>query len=135
MKKIPQYNKAIESLYDQTLFTDEVIKKMPIDQLKYFLEQDGLDIQKLTAKMEKQKAQWVGSKSYKEACAQGQSKTSEHSDVDLSSLSDDEIKAHLLDKYKRLEEMPLAARGFKGLGRIELESMYRDLILRGKKRA
>ena len=135
MKKIPQYSKAIDSLYDHTLFSNEEIKKMPIDQLKFLLKADGLDITKLTSKMEKQKAQWAGAKLFREACDSTHGGTRGAEDVDLTDLSDSKIEAALLAHYGSLEAIPLAARGFKGLGRIEKESMYRDLILKGKKRA
>lgn len=135
MKKIPQYKQAIESLYGHTLFSNEEIKKMPIDQLKFFLKEDGLDIQKLTAKMQKQKEQWAGSKSFREACDDIRGATPGAEDIDLAGIADDKIEAALLAHYGSLEAIPLAARGFKGLGRIEKESMYRDLILKGKRRA
>ncbi len=135
MKKIPQHRKAIESLYDHTLFSQEEIKKMPIDQLKFFLKEDGLDIHKLTAKMQKQKEQWAGSKLFREACDNMPGNTSADEHVDLTGIPDSKIEAALLAHYGSLEAIPLAARGFKGLGRIEKESMYRDLILKGKKRA
>lgn len=103
---------------------------MPVEMIKQLLAADDVVINKAEEKLKRAKDKWTNSKLYQEACRQANSTGDK--DVDLSGISDDEIKAALLKRYKRLEEIPLAARGFKELGRTELESMYRDLILKRK---
>jgi hypothetical protein len=124
---------VLKVLHDHALFSREEIKAMPVEQLKALLAGDGMDIAKLTEKMKRQKELWLGAKQYQQACEESSAEVKSCAEEDLSSLTDEFIRASLQKYYPKLEELQMAARGFKGLGRAELESMYRDLI-RNKKR-
>ncbi len=135
MKNTPQHSKAITSLYSHSRFSPEDLRAMPVETLKQILAADGVDIGKAELKLSAIKETISNANLFNEACKNTLSQGDTESAIDLSNLTSDEIKSKLLEKYKRLEDIPLAARGFKELGRVELESLYRDLILKGKKRA
>ena len=135
MKIPPQHSKAISSLYSQTRFTPEELRKMPIDMLKQLLAAEGEDVKKVESNFQKIKEKAANTKLYSEACKITTNSQDNSTASDLSHLTSEEIQIKLKQHFKNLEDIPLAARGFKGLGRVELESMYRDLILKGKKRA
>ena len=130
-----QSHAVLKALHDNSLFSPEEIKAMPVEQLKALLASDGMDIGKLTEKMKRQKELWLGAKQYQNACSEACVQEPARVESDLSALSDDSIRAALHKSYPKLEELRMAARGFKALGRAELESMYRDLLRNRKDHA
>jgi hypothetical protein len=121
------HSDVLKALHDNALFSSDEIKAMPVEMVKHFLKEDGMDIAKLTEKMKRQKELWLGSKQYQEACATTPDVPPAEETMDLSAFSESQLKAEI-EQYYKTNDLPMAARGFKGFHRKELESMYRDLL-------
>lgn len=129
MTKKYKHTEAASFLIDNALPTEAEIDTMDAPALAAFLSAQGVDVGKLNSEIDLLKRQLTGKVALANARKQRLARANAATQVDLSSMSQDEFMAALIAKFGRLEEIPLAARNFKTMNREDWESLYRDHII------
>ncbi|MBC2601162.1 hypothetical protein [Puniceicoccus vermicola] len=131
MKSNHKHMKAGHFLIDHAQPTEDEIDAMNPAELADFLSENGVDLAKMDSEIPQIQQDLTSQIIFSQADHVLRNKT-QSTIVDLSEFSEEQIIAELTQKYGGTENIPLAARNFKSLSREEWESLYKDLILRGK---
>ena len=128
-----KHTEAANFLLNHAIPSEEKIDAMSEAELTQFLADSGVDLPSLKADMATLKTKLSGKMAMAQARQARLAKTQTSAPVDVSSLTQEQIIEALTSKYGRVEDIPLAARNFKSLGRQDWESLYKDLICRCNK--
>lgn len=131
MKSDHKYSQAGNFFIDNSQPTEAEIDAMSVDELTSFLSDNGVNLAKLNADIPQIQENLTSQILFLQA-GKIRKENMQNNIVDLSEFSQEQLIEELSNKYGRIEDIPLAARNFKSLSREEWESLYRDLILRGK---
>lgn len=131
MKSNYKYSKAGNFFIDHAQPTEDEIDAMAPAELANFLTQNGVNLAKLNAEIPQIQEHLTSQILFSQAGKARRDKDQNY-EVDLSEFSLEQLISELTNKYGSTEDIPLAARNFKSLSREEWESLYKDLIVKGK---
>ena len=131
MKPHHKHTAAARFLSSNALPSEDEIEAMSPAEIAKFLGDHGLDVARLNAEIPKLESQLKGKMTLAWA-KQARRKKAEKPVPPAPTLSQDEMIAALVEKYGRIEDIPLAARNFAKMTKDDWASLYADLILRRK---
>lgn len=119
-------NRLVEGAFP----TEADIDAMDPRELAEFLSENGVDLRCFESEVSSIKSKFEGKLNFERAREKRLRSTKGERVVDLSSMSKEQILEDLVGIYGCIENIPLAARNFRDFNRSELESLYRDLVLK-----
>jgi hypothetical protein len=130
MKSTYKHTDAMNRLVEGSFPTEADIDAMDPRELAEFLAENGVDLYSMESEVSSIKSKFEGKLNLARARKKRLGSTTVEKNVDLSSMSKDQLIEDLVSKYGSIENIPLAARNFRDFSRMELESLYQDLYLK-----
>jgi len=130
MKSIYKYTNAMSFLVEGAFPAEADIDAMDPRELAQSLSDNGVDLSTLETEISSVKAKFEGKLNFARAREKRLESIKSEEVVDLSSVPKEQILEDLVGIYGSIENIPLAARNFRDFSRSELESLYRDLVLK-----
>jgi hypothetical protein len=133
MNPTHKHTEAATFLLNHAVPSEEKIDAMSDAEVAQYLSDNGINVPVLKDEIASLQKKLSGKALLAQARQARLSRTKDTARPDVSLLSEEQMMNSLIEKYGRVEDIPLAARNLTSFKRQELESLYTDLILRSGK--